>query len=315
MTQISQSQVQDFPSTNAPVLGDAKRHGGIAHEGLAALANTSDLPVLDTSPQVFVSSADGVRVRRAAGTSPAPIELKGERSVFTDTTHSNHEIQDTGISSRITLGDGDNQVSLKGSLAMLNAGNGNNIIDATEGKYSAVALGNGNNRYTGSGNSLSLGDGNNVVSGEVDYVYVGHGNNQLTGSFPSGLNIGEGNNDIRLTGDVGRITLGSGSNTIDAGGMSSWMLHLTSNWSDTRVTNLTKHMSIVFGPGAKPDKMSVSRIGNDLVVTKKRSTEKLTVAGYYGLASPPSVDLYAGKSVYSVTGSGTLPSRWESPMG
>ncbi|WP_233234372.1 hypothetical protein [Bordetella sp. LUAb4] len=313
MTQISQSQVHAFPSTNASALDEATPYGGIAHEGLAALANTSDLPVLDTSSQVFTSSADRMRVRRSAGTSPAPVELKGQVDVFTDTSNTSHQILDTGLGSTITLGDGDNQVTLKGRVATLKAGDGNNVIDATQGRHSAVTLGNGNNRYSGSSLSLSMGDGNNVVSGGADHVYMGHGNNQFMGSFESGLEVGDGNNEIRLTGSGSSITLGSGSNTIDAGGMTSFLLLLRSK-GDTRVTNLTKHLSVNFGTRVRPEKVSVSRIGDDLVAARSGSTEKLTVVGYYGLASPPSVSFYAGKSVYEVSSSGKLPARWESPM-
>ena len=312
MTQISQSQVNAFSSTNVSPVGDAKQPGVHAHEALASLA-AADLPVLNSPRQVYayaVQADRGRYARHAADAPPAPIELKGEGSVFTDATDANHNIQDTGVGSQITLGRGDNQVGLQGWLAKLNAGDGNNIIDATKGKYSNVTLGNGNNHYTGPSKSLTLGDGNNVVAGEAYRVRVGNGNNQLTGSFPSALQIGNGNNDIRITGGAGPITLGSGSNTIDAGGMSSSMLHLKSNGSDTRVTNLTKDMSVQFGAGATPDKVSVSRIGNDLVAATSGSTEKLTVAGYYGLASPPYVTLHAGGSAYSVTGAGTMPSTW-----
>jgi len=301
MTQISQSQVQAFPSTNVPVLADAKRHDGIAHEGLGALANGTELPVLGTPPQVhaYARHADTtVRARRSTETPPAPIELKGQRDVFTDTSDKKHQIEVTGPRPTITLGGGDNQISLKDIVfAKVKAGDGNNIIDSKD-ILARVTLGNGNNRYTGRADFLTLGNGNNIVSGQSNYTRLGDGNNQFTGEF-SDLRIGNGNNQIRLTGATGPITLGSGSNTIDASGL-SYLLKVHSNGGDTQVTNFTKNMDFHFSAGANPNNVSISRVGNDLVVARSGSKEKLTVPGYY--LSRPQVTVHAGGSMYTLLG-------------
>lgn len=312
MTQISQSQVNAFSSTNVSPVGDVKPPGVHAHEALASLAG-ADLPVLNAPRQVYayaVQADRGRYARHAADAPAAPIELKGQREVFTDTTNTRHHIEVTGARPTITLGGGDNQISLKEiALTKLQAGDGNNTVDSKD-ILARVTLGNGDNRYTGRADFLTLGNGNNVVSGDIQNVFrVGNGNNQLTGSFPS-MDIGNGNNHIRLTGHAGQITLGSGSNTIDAGAKNDSMLRLASKGGDTRVTNLTQRLDFQFSAGAAPGNVSVSRVGNDLIAARSGSTEKLTVAGYYGLASPPYVTVYAGGSAYTVIGASTMPSTW-----
>ena len=95
----------------------------------------------------------------------------------------------------VSLGDGNDSVSLRGYDNAITLGNGNNIVNAGAG-IETVTLGNGNN-------SVSAGGYNNVIT---------------AGSGSNTINAGLGNDQVNLAGGPARVSINGYSNAVSSTG-------------------------------------------------------------------------------------------------
>ncbi|WP_276617279.1 calcium-binding protein, partial [Pseudomonas syringae] len=144
--------------------------------------------------------------------------------------------------------------------------------------------------------SLSGEAGNDALFGEEgnDYLYGGAGIDQLSGGEGSDyLTGGEGNDT--LTGDSGNDTLygDSGNDQLDggngndslSGGEGSDVYRFNRGWGQDSINNYDSSAGktdvIEFAMDILPTDIIVTRSYNDLVLSLKNSTDKVTISGYF----------------------------------
>ncbi|OUM04565.1 calcium-binding protein, partial [Pseudomonas syringae] len=144
--------------------------------------------------------------------------------------------------------------------------------------------------------SLSGEAGNDALFGEEgnDYLYGGSGIDQLSGGEGSDyLTGGEGNDT--LTGDSGNDTLygDSGNDQLDGGsgndyltgGDGSDVYRFNRGWGQDSINNYDSSAGktdvIEFAVDILPTDIMVTRSYNDLVLSLKNSTDKVTISGYF----------------------------------
>jgi hypothetical protein len=139
------------------------------------------------------------------------------------------------IAANISLGDADNTIKSRGSIAysQIKLGDGNNTIDSG-GKIekSSIKLGDGDNTVNTKGiygSTIKAGDGDNIITAKYIQTYTltygpdprgtytgPHGDIEL-----SSIKLGNGNNTIYSGGKIenSSIKLGDGDNTVKTGGL------------------------------------------------------------------------------------------------
>ncbi|RMR74285.1 Calcium binding hemolysin protein [Pseudomonas savastanoi pv. fraxini] len=144
--------------------------------------------------------------------------------------------------------------------------------------------------------SLSGEAGNDALFGEEgnDYLYGGAGIDQLSGGDGSDyLTGGEGNDT--LTGDVGNDTLygdsgndqleGGTGNDYLSGGEGSDVYRFNRGWGQDSINNYDSSVGktdvIEFAADILPTDIMVTRSYNDLVLSLKNFTDKVTISGYF----------------------------------
>nr|WP_031597284.1 calcium-binding protein [Pseudomonas savastanoi] len=144
--------------------------------------------------------------------------------------------------------------------------------------------------------SLSGEAGNDALFGEEgnDYLYGGAGIDQLSGGDGSDyLTGGEGNDT--LTGDAGNDTLygdsgndqleGGTGNDYLSGGEGSDVYRFNRGWGQDSINNYDSSVGktdvIEFAADILPTDIMVTRSYNDLVLSLKNFTDKVTISGYF----------------------------------
>ncbi len=145
---------------------------------------------------------------------------------------------------QLTLGNGNNTLTLGGGTDQIMAGTGNNTVTTTGSGADTITLTDGNNTVVvGSGpdvilatdglNTVTAGDGNDTIrlGNGVDHVTTGNGNSLIT--------VGNGNGDT--------ITAGTGSNTIALGTGNADVVHTGSGNNTVTVTALAASTDTIMG--------------------------------------------------------------------
>ncbi|KGQ62074.1 hypothetical protein IO49_12065, partial [Gallibacterium anatis] len=169
------------------------------------------------------------------------------------------------IGSRIDLGNGENKLSISGSVSKLNYLGGTDSDTVTLGATSESRF------WMGDGtNALSLGSSNNVGysggTGTDTITINGSVNNNST------FNIGSGNNSIKITGNAEQTWIGvsnndqgfaqSGNDTVTIGG------NFTGKGTETEVINLGAGQDSVTISGKLQDSLIQMGDGNDSVTIR-----------------------------------------------
>ncbi|MEX5575622.1 calcium-binding protein [Pseudomonas lijiangensis] len=144
--------------------------------------------------------------------------------------------------------------------------------------------------------SLSGEAGDDTLLGEAgnDYLYGGTGTDQLSGGEGSDYLTGGDGNDT-LAGDEGNDTLygDSGNDQLDGGigndyligGDGSDTYRFSRGWGQDSINNYDsstgKTDAIEFAADILPSDIVVTRSGNDLVLSLKNTTDKITVSSYF----------------------------------
>ncbi|WP_246545050.1 S8 family serine peptidase [Photorhabdus hainanensis] len=197
------------------------------------------------------------------------------------------------INGKVVAGNGDNKVNVMGSFADITLGNGNNVI---AGKVDRLTVGHGNNSITiprisarvkvGDGNNnivtsgdmstVEVGDGNNniVTSGELSTVEVGNGDNHIvTSGFMSNVKVGDGNNHIVDSGTISTVEVGHGDNDLEFSG---------------------NRGQLVFGKDISPERLWFQHEGQDLQISVIGSKQEVTLHNWYASPSERPGSIIAG---------------------
>ncbi|MBX8517916.1 calcium-binding protein, partial [Pseudomonas cichorii] len=144
------------------------------------------------------------------------------------------------------------------------------------------------NLYGQAGNDTLLGgSGADSLSGEVgndtllggagnDYLYGGEGNDTVTGDLGNDTLYGDSGND-QLDGGIGNdyLTGGDGSDTY----------RFSRGWGQDSINNydssIGKTDAIEFAADILPADIVVTRSGNDLVLSLKNTTDRISVSSYF----------------------------------
>jgi Ca2+-binding RTX toxin-like protein len=107
-------------------------------------------------------------------------------------------------------------------VTVIAGGDGSQTVTGAKSGHTDVSLGKGNDTVTlrGSENTVTLGDGNQTVLGGrgSDTVYVSNGNGEISlGGGDNTVTTGSGNQSVTVGGSGNAITLGSGNDTVHGG--------------------------------------------------------------------------------------------------
>ncbi len=143
-----------------------------------------------------------------------------------------------GTNNSVTLGDGNNVVSVDGTNSTIHLGNGANIVTAN-GNTDNITVGNGANKIQANGDNdtIHAGNGGNtiVANGNVDTITLGNGsNNLIAGGNGDTITLGTGNNTVSATGNNDTITSAGGKGTFTLGSEDSLTLTASSVGTSVR---------------------------------------------------------------------------------
>jgi VCBS repeat-containing protein len=126
--------------------------------------------------------------------------------------------------------------------------------------------------------SVDAGDGNDVVYGD-------DGNDTLHGGAGDDVLLGEGGNDT-LLGEAGNDLLsgGAGSDSLQGGDGDDSYLFQLGDGQDI-VTDTLGQNAVALGEGLTLDSIRLSREGNDLWVSSRTTTDRLTVKDWFAADS------------------------------
>ena len=120
-----------------------------------------------------------------------------------------------------TLGDGDDEIRIRGVFAELSGGPGADLLDASDSLGAAVSYEDHTDgvtvRLDGFGNDGSPGEGDNVL-GPVRAMTGGDGNDRLEAGSGSSSLTGRGGNDVLIGGPDGDTIAGEAGDDILSGG-------------------------------------------------------------------------------------------------
>lgn len=136
--------------------------------------------------------------------------------------HGDNELTVSGaVAGNIKVGDGDDEVNIGSAAAQVNLGDGRNELNATA-QVESISSGAGDDSINVAGHvtTAHLGDGDNVftVGGYTRYVSMGEGDDVVTlgstlhtNSRDDQLDLGDGNNQLTITGAAMGLNVTSGS--------------------------------------------------------------------------------------------------------
>ncbi|TPW07435.1 MAG: calcium binding hemolysin protein, partial [Acidimicrobiaceae bacterium] len=127
--------------------------------------------------------------------------------------------------------------------------------------------------------TVDAGDGNDVI-------YGGDGNDTLHGGTGDDVLLGDGGNDTPL-GEAGNDLLlsgGAGSDSLQGGDGDDIYLFQLGDGQDT-ATDAVGQNAVVLGAGLTLDAIRLSREGNDLWVSVRTTTDRLTVKDWFAADS------------------------------
>jgi len=262
------------------------------------------------NPATFVPETDDTPAVTAAPSDT--VVLAGAGDVVT-ATYENVSVlgANTTGGASVTLGNGNNNVSLGGTggntVAMGNGGNGVNVA----GDNNQITVGHGANGVTFSGNANSLlvndatGVGTDVVQlgqGTGDAVNLGLAGGSVTGWGPAGTAAtvfqgGTRDVTVNLHGASGVVLLGDGNDSVTANGDDASLL--LGNGNDAVVANGNQDI-VVGGNGSD----NVTAGGNQLFLLLGNGNNTV-VANGSGLNGAPPEQIIVGNGNNTVTANGS----------
>jgi hypothetical protein len=209
---------------------------GAANKAITIATVTPGLPtdtlslVVTKAPQSGTVSLQGnsVQYTPASSNPSTPVtfsfdvkdELGGMTPVITVVAGDNGSNTVTGAVSGYTdvsLGNGDETVSLGGNGNAVSLGNGNESV-TDGGGSNKIAVGNGNSTISlgGGGNTVTAGNGNDTITfaGSGSTVKFGNGTDTVHGGTGDTINIA-GNATLTLYGTNEMVFIGTGNSTIN----------------------------------------------------------------------------------------------------
>ncbi|WP_122257040.1 calcium-binding protein [Pseudomonas syringae] len=170
----------------------------------------------------------------------------------------------------------------------LNGGLGDDSLYGQAGNDIIVGGAGADSLSGESGDDTLLGDaGNDYLSGGsgIDQLSGGDGGDYLTGGEGNDTLLGDAGNDT-LYGDSGNDLLDGGTgNDYLTGGEGSDVYRFSRGWGQDSINNYDssagKTDAIEFAADILPVDIVVTRSYNDLVLSLKNSTDKVTISGYF----------------------------------
>jgi Ca2+-binding RTX toxin-like protein len=230
--------------------------------------------------------------------------LEGDDVVFSDI---GNDVIDAGAGNDIVYAGGGNDLAIGGTGDdVVFAGLGNDVVLGGDGHDALFGEGGNDAIFGGNGNDLvSGGDGNNVLSGDAgdDQVYGGTGNDALFG--------GTGNDELAGMEGYDRLDGGAGNDLLDGGAQDDTLFGgagddiLIGGAGNDALDGGTGNDTYLFGRGAGQDTINdtdatagnidtvkmaadvsssdvtVTREGDNLCLSIKGTTDKLTLAGWF----------------------------------
>lgn len=249
--------------------------------------------------------------------------------------HGDNELSVTGaVSGNISVGNGDDEINIGSTSAQIALGDGDNELTATA-QVASIIAGDGNDSVDVAGyvTSAHLGAGDNslVVGGYTRYVSMGDGNDVVslgstlhTNSRDDQLDLGDGNNQLTITGAAMglNVTSGSGNDTFSfaqLGPSSSYMADVeTGSGQDSVTVSGIAYANFDLGDGDDTLNITNSYVtgtidtgsGSDTVTVKQYTHQvnlgsgdnTLTVEG----AVHGSITALDGKDVVNVASAGAV---------
>ncbi|MBX8505522.1 calcium-binding protein [Pseudomonas lijiangensis] len=234
------------------------------------------LSLKNATDRITVSSYfqnDGVtpyvleQVRFADGTTWSLDQIKAFAIVTTD---GNDNVWGYATDDTLSGGLGDDSLYGQAGNDTLQGGAGNDSLSGETGDDTLLGEAGNDYLYGGTGtDQLSGGEG-------ADYLAGGDGNDTLAGDAGNDNLYGDSGND-QLDGGIGNdyLTGGDGSDTY----------RFSRGWGQDSINNYDssagKTDAIEFAADILPGDIIITRSGNDLVLSLKNATDKVTVSSYF----------------------------------
>lgn len=210
-------------------------------------------PVLRVGDGETVSVADSQVAIDQAGSASAVtasggqhlLLLSGESASAHLSGAGANEIAVTAAGAKLTLGDGDTTIVLRGFDATVASGDGNNRVSSVD-PMADIALGDGNNTVSGHFESLSVGTGRNVI--------------ESTGLPGTLLRLGDGEDVATLKSPSTTVHVGHGKYELEYEGL---------------------HGKLIFSPDIAAERLWFQHTGSDLRVSVTGGSETVTLKDWY----------------------------------
>jgi trimeric autotransporter adhesin len=181
-------------------------------------------------------------------------------------------------------GAGNDQLYAGNDSDTLDGGSGNDLLDGGNGEDELWA-GDGNDTVA-SGNDSDLlatgaGDDNIVSDNGADVIVAGTGNDTIsTGNDGDFVDAGAGNDSIVTDNGADFIAAGKGNDTINAGQDQDVMAFNRGDGQDTILSQDNQQDTLSLGGGIRYADLSLSKAGNDLVLSMGQG-DQVTIKDWY----------------------------------